>query len=465
MTDVAAALAARIGEDRLVRDPAALEAHRTDYWILAHLRAREHRLGPPPAAVVMPRATAEVAEAIRVAGAHGAPVVPYGGGSGVLGGAVPPAGAVVVDLTAMNRLLEVNETALLARVEGGMLGSDYEAAVTARGYTTGHYPQSIGRATIGGLVATRSAGQFSTRYGNIEDLCLGLEVVLPSGETIRLAAVPRSSTGPSLRELFLGSEGTLGIVTEATLRLHPLPEHRRMQSWALPDLHAGLEVIRRIVRVGWRPAVVRLYDAQEAAHHFADWHPDGRAVLLLLGEGPATLVEAEAAAAAAVATEHGAAPLGDGPVMHWLERRNTVPTWDEFLDRGIMVDTIEVAATWDRVGDLYDRVIAALRARPGMLGASAHSSHSYPQGTNLYVTFGVKPESSADAEAAYLGAWGAVMETTLASGGTIAHHHGIGRLRTPWLARELGTAYPVLAAVKHALDPAGLMNPGVLVAG
>jgi alkyldihydroxyacetonephosphate synthase len=464
MTDVATALAASIGEDRIVRDPADLAAHRVDYWILAHLRAREGRLGPPPAAVTRPRTTAEVVAAVRVAADHGAPIVPYGGGSGVLGGAVAPAGAVVIDLTAMNRLLDVNETSLLARVEAGMLGSDYEAAVTARGYTTGHYPQSIARATIGGLVATRSAGQFSTLYGNIEDLCLGLEVVLASGDVVRLEAVPRSSTGPSLRELFLGSEGTLGVVTEATLRLHPLPAHRRTQSWALPDLRAGLEVIRQIVRVGWRPAVVRLYDPQEASHHFADWKPDGRAVLLLLGEGPTALVDAEADACAAVAAEHGASALGNAPVAHWLERRNVVPTWDEFLDRGIMVDTIEVAATWDRVGDLYDRVIAALRARSGILGASAHSSHSYPQGTNLYVTFGVKPEAGTDLEAAYLGAWGAVMEATLASGGTIAHHHGIGRLRTPWLARELGTAYPVLAAVKRTLDPAGIMNPGVLVA-
>lgn len=465
MTDVAAALAARLGEDRLLRDPADVAAHRVDYWILAHLRARENRLGPPPAAVVQPRSTAEVSEAVRVAAAHGAAIVPYGGGSGVLGGAVPPAGAVVIDLTAMNRLLDVNETALLARVEAGMLGGDYEAAVTARGYTTGHYPQSIARATIGGLVATRSAGQFSTLYGNIEDLCLGLEVVLPSGDPIRLEPVPRSSTGPSLRELFLGSEGTLGIVTEATLRLHPLPEHRRMQSWTVADLPTGLELIREVVRVGWRPAVVRLYDAQEARHHFADWKPDGRAVLLVLGEGPATLVEAQADACAGVAARHGATSLGDGPVLHWLERRNTVPTWDEFLDRGIMVDTIEIAATWDRIAALYDRVVGALRARPGMLGASAHSSHSYPQGTNLYVTFGVKPEDARDAEAAYLGAWGAVMEATLASGGTIAHHHGIGRLRTPWLARELGAAYPVLEAVKRALDPAGVMNPGVLLAG
>src|SRR4029453_16265606 len=204
-------------------DAAALDAHRTDYWILAHLRARQGRLGAGPACIVRPRDTAEVATAMRAAQRHGVAVVPSGGGPGVLGGAVPPAGSLVVDLRAMNRLLDLDETALLARAQAGMMGGDYERAVTARAYTPGHYPQSIERATLGGLVATRSAGQFSTKYGNIEDLLLGLEVVLPSGDVVRLVPVPRASAGPLLRELFLGSEGALGIVTEVTLRLFPLP--------------------------------------------------------------------------------------------------------------------------------------------------------------------------------------------------------------------------------------------------
>ncbi|HKA30923.1 MAG TPA: FAD-binding oxidoreductase, partial [Candidatus Binatia bacterium] len=224
MSQIGDALRRELGDDRVSEDAATLDAHRTDYWILAHLRARQGRLGAPPACVVRPRATAEVSAAVRTAQRQGVAVVPYGGGSGVLGGAVPPAGSVVIDLRAMDRLLEIEETSLLVRAEAGLLGGDFERALGARGYTAGHYPQSIERATLGGLVATRSAGQFSTKYGNIEDLLLGLEVVLPSGDTLRLAPVPRASTGPSLREIFLGSEGTLGIVTEVTMRLFPLPE-------------------------------------------------------------------------------------------------------------------------------------------------------------------------------------------------------------------------------------------------
>jgi alkyldihydroxyacetonephosphate synthase len=462
MSEIGDALRRELEPDRVLDDAAALEAHRLDYWILAHLRARQGRLGAGPVCVVRPRTTAEVAATVRAAQRHHVAVVPYGGGSGVLGGAVPPAGSLVIDLRAMDRLLELEETSLLARAQAGMMGGDYERAVTARGYTTGHYPQSIERATLGGLVATRSAGQFSTKYGNIEDLLLGLEVVLPSAETLRLSPVPRASTGPSLRELFLGSEGSLGIVTEVTLRVFPLPERRALASVGCASVAAGLDVIRRVVRAGWRPAVLRLYDATETARTFHEWVPADTCLLLVVCEGPAALVEAEMQAIEAAA---GDAPrLGPAPVEHWLEHRNTVPSWDVFLDRELMVDTIEIAATWDRVAGLYESVVGALHEVPGMVVASAHSSHSYAQGTNLYVTFVLKPEDFSRAEETYLQAWSSVMEATLAAGGTIAHHHGIGRLRVPWLERELGAAYQVLRALKRALDPAGIMNPGALLA-
>jgi alkyldihydroxyacetonephosphate synthase len=447
MSRIGDVLRSELGADRVLEDQAALDAHRTDYWILAHLRARQGRLGPGPACVVRPRRSAEVATVVRLAQRHGVPIVPYGGGSGVLGGAVPPAGSLVVDLCGMNRLLAVHETALVATAQAGLLGGEYERQITARGYTTGHYPQSIERATLGGLVATRSAGQFSTKYGNIEDLLLGLEAVLPSGDVIR--------------QLFLGSEGALGIVTEVTLRIFPLPERRALASFGFPSVAAGLDAIRRVLRAGWKPAVVRLYDRVETARTFGQWAPGDACLLLVVSEGPAALVACELDAVAAAA---GDAPaLGEAPVEHWLAHRNEVPSWDLFLDRELMVDTIEIAATWDRVSALYDAVVAALQGVPGMLVASAHSSHSYVQGTNLYITFAMKPEDFEQAEAGYLQAWAAVMEATLASGGTIAHHHGIGRLRVPWLERELGSAYPVLRTIKRALDPAGLMNPGALL--
>jgi alkyldihydroxyacetonephosphate synthase len=464
MTKIGEALAKALGPDRVSEDADALKAHRLDYWFLAHLRAHQGRDGAGPACVVTPRNTGEVASAVRTAQQHGVAIVPYGGGSGVLGGAVPPHGALVLDLRAMDQLLALEETALLARVQAGMMGDVYEETIGKRGYTTGHYPQSIARATVGGLVATRSAGQFSTKYGNIEDLLLGLEAVLPSGNVIRLEPFPRASTGPAIQELFLGSEGTLGIITEVTLKVFPLPEKREVATFAFESVGAGLEAIRRIVRPGWRPAVVRLYDQPESARHFSAQNPPADACLLLVVcEGPAALAAVEMEACRAVAREMHAADVGPGPVEHWLGHRNTVPSWDFFLQNGLVVDTIEVAATWDRVAGLYDAVVATLQQVPGILAGTAHSSHSYPQGTNLYISFAIRPDDYAQAETLYLDAWGRVMEATIAHGGTIAHHHGIGRLRVPWLERELKSAYPILQALKRALDPAGIMNPGALL--
>jgi alkyldihydroxyacetonephosphate synthase len=461
---IGSALAEALGADRVAEDDATLKEHSLDYWFLAHLRAFQGRGGAGPVCVVKPRSTEEVSAAVRVAQRHGVAIVPYGGGSGVLGGSVPSDGAIAIDLRAMDRLLALDETALLARVQAGMMGGVYEETVTARGYTTGHYPQSIARATMGGLVATRSAGQFSTKYGNIEDLLLGLEVVLPSGNVVRLDPFPRASTGPALQELFLGSEGALGIITEVTVKVFPLPEKREIASFAFKSMADGLEAIRRIVRPGWRPAVVRLYDQMESARHFSAQNiPADANMLLVVCEGPAALVAAEMQACREVAQAMGAGDVGPAPVEHWFGKRNEVPSWDFFLENGLVVDTIEVAATWDRVSALYDSVVATLQQVPGVLTGTAHSSHSYPQGTNLYVTFAIRPDDYAQAEKLYLEAWGRVMEATIAAGGTIAHHHGIGKLRVPWLERELKSAYPVLQAVKRALDPAGIMNPGTLV--
>jgi alkyldihydroxyacetonephosphate synthase len=186
-------------------------------------------------------------------------------------------------------------------------------------------------------------------------------------------------------------------------------------------------------------------------------------MLLVVCEGPAALAAAELAACAEAAEALGGIVVGPAPVHHWFERRNEVPSWDFFLKNGLVVDTIEVAASWDRVSKLYDAVVASLQTVPGILAGTAHSSHSYAQGTNLYITFAIRPENYDDAEKLYLEAWTRVMETTIAAGGTIAHHHGIGRLRVPWLERELKSAYPILQAIKRALDPEGLMNPGALV--
>ncbi len=456
-------LVAALGAERVQWDADTLTAHAHDSWSLALLWLRQGALCERPACVVTPRSAAEVARVLACASSARVPVVPFGAGSGVCGGVLPPEGAIVVDLRGMNALIDLNETALTARVQAGMMGDQFEAALNARGYSLGHWPQSIALSTVGGWVATRAAGQYSTRYGNIEDMLLGLEVVLPDGRVVVIKAVPRRAAGPDLRQVFLGSEGTLGIVTELTVRIFPLPESKRMLCFSFPDLDSGLETIRTIMRAGWKPPVLRLYDAAETGRHFGQWASDESCFLLVISEGPSALTAVEAEACHAAAGAFGGEAVGDQPVHHWLAERNNVPGFEPFLEKGFVLDTIEVAVTWDRIHDLYREVIAAVRTVKDLLVVSGHSSHSYPQGTNIYFTFVARPEDPANAEATYRACWARTMEATLRCGGTIAHHHGIGRLRVPWMAAEHGEGLAVLRAIKRALDPLGIMNPGALL--
>jgi len=454
-------LRGRLGAERVDTSDEAIDAHLHDQWVMSILRALQRRASRP-ACIARPSSTADIAAILEIAEAERVPVVPFGAGSGVCGGAVGPAGALVVDLRAMNRILALDETGLAVTSEPGVMGAELERWLRARGYTMGHFPQSIDISTVGGWISTRSSGQLSTKYGSIEDMLLAFEAVLPGGRVVRTRAVPRSACGPDLRSLFLGSEGTLGILSEATLRVHPVPESSAERAFSFADFRSGLETVREIVRLGWRPAVVRLYDPIEAGRNFTGVAPEGRALLLFLTEGPAALVEAERAAVFEHCRRRGAEDHGWEAVTRWLEHRNRVPSFESFLERGVVVDTIEVATEWSRIHDLYEGVLGALRAIDGVLVASAHSSHSYTQGTNLYFTFAARPEAMADAEALYFRCWRGAMEATLAAGGTISHHHGIGRLRAGWMRRELGSAYDLLIALKRALDPHGIMNPGAL---
>jgi len=456
-------LRALVGATRIVEDPTAIARASRDTWVISVWRSLGNRPLPRPACVVRPETTAEVAAVVSYAARERIAVVPFGAGSGVCGGVLAAEGSIVLDLGAMRALRGIDERALLATAEAGLLGSDFEAALNRAGFSMGHFPQSIALSSVGGWVATRAAGQFSTKYGNIEDFLVAFTAVLPSGAIISTRAIPRASTGPDLRHLFLGAEGTTGVLTEVTFQIHPLPEASARQALAFSSMSAGLEALRRVLRAGWRPAVVRLYDEIEAGRSFAGAAGASESLLLTLSEGPTGLVAAERQAVDAICADGGGRPLGPGPVERWLHDRNTVPEFEFFLKQGMIVDTIEVATTWDRIDHLYTGVLAAVRAVPGLIVASGHSSHSYPTGTNIYFTFAARPERPQDMESLYFRIWDAAMEATLAAGGTISHHHGIGRVRREWLQRDLGSAYPLLTTLKRALDPLGIMNPGTLV--
>ena len=245
---------------------------------------------------VRPQSTAEVSTILAYASREGIPVVPFGLGSGVCGAVLPGSDAIVLDLGAMSAFRGIDEVTLIATAEPGLRGSDFEAELNRAGYSMGHFPQSIALSSVGGWVATRAAGQFSTKYGNIEQRLIAFEAVLASGAIVRTRAVPRSATGPDLRHLFLGAEGTTGVLTELTFEIHPLPEESLHQSFAFPSMRAGLEAIRLVLRRGWRPAVVRLYDEIEAGRAFAGATSGGESLLIVISEGPRELAATELAA-------------------------------------------------------------------------------------------------------------------------------------------------------------------------
>jgi alkyldihydroxyacetonephosphate synthase len=442
-------------------------AHAHDYWALQAIRDVGGRPVAPPECVIFPESTAEVARVLEIADRRGTPVVPFGLGSGVCGGIEPGAGAMVVDLSRMAALLRVDARSLVATAQAGLRGSECERLLGEQGLTLGHFPQSIALSTVGGWVATRASGQLSTRYGNIEDLVLALEVVLPGGRIVRTFPAPRAATGPDLREVFLGSEGTLGIVTEVALKVSPKPARQSGFAARLGDWGDGLEITRELLQVGWRPAVLRLYDGVEAQRNFGSWCPERTPLLLVMSEGSSAMtavLELEIEAARQACRLRGGEILGEEPLHHWLGHRNSVPSWPDLLAAGLVVDTLEVSATWDRIGALHERVTGAIGKVPGILAASGHTSHAYTTGVNIYFTFVGQAKDSETQERIYREAWATAMEATIACGGSIAHHHGIGRIRRDYLARELGDAgVEVLRSMKRALDPKGIMNPGVLL--
>jgi alkyldihydroxyacetonephosphate synthase len=450
--------------DRVRSDETTLASHARDWWVLSDLQDLEGSFDARPCAVVEARSTEDVARVLQLAREAAVPVITRGGGSGVCGGVRARGGELVLSTRGMDGLVELDATDLLVTFRAGTNGLEAEERVQRDGLTIGHWPQSIALSTVGGWVATRAAGQFSTAYGNIEDVVHDLEVVLPDGAVLRTRRTPRAAAGPDLRQLFLGSEGTLGVVTEVTFSLRPLPEVSVGQSFHFASFDDGLAAIRAWIGAGWRPPVVRLYDEREAERGFGEHCPAGRAFALLLHEGPTALVDVQLAGVRALAATHGGVEAGDAAVQHWLGHRNQVPGFRGFLEKGIILDTIEVAAPWGRVKAVYDGVVGSLSSVPNLLVASAHSSHSYRSGTNLYFTFAARPSDRAEMAATYTECWRRTMEATLAAGGGIAHHHGIGRVRSGFLGREIGaTGVDLLRRMKHALDPDGLLNPGVLL--
>jgi alkyldihydroxyacetonephosphate synthase len=449
-----------LGWDAVLTDDADRDARSHDTWPVATVWAKLGRHPHRPDAVVRASSVEDVVTTLRIAAQTGTPVTAWGLGSSVTGQPLPVAGGIVLDLAGLVSEPVLDEIDRTVTVAAGVRGSDLESWLGERGLTLNHSPQSLGRSTVGGWIATRATGQFSSRYGGIEDLVVGYQVVLADGTVADLGQRPRAAMGPDLKQLFLGSEGTLGVVTRVTCKVFAHPEHRVVEAFTLPDVEAGLTAMRQISQCGLRPFLVRFYDRDEAAH--AVPHEEISAPVLFLGhEGLTSVATAEHAAATAIVASLGGTSMGAAPVDAWLSRRYDFSTVENLLaEPGGYAETVEVANVWSRLAPMYAELKQTLA--PLATEVLGHFSHVYDQGSSLYMILLGRADDDETALARLEEIWARAMKVVVAHDGEISHHHGGGLARQPWVRESLGTGYPVLQKLKDGLDPAGLLNPGKL---
>ena len=465
----------------------------------------------PPVAVVWPTRVEELVSLVQWAQFEGVPLVPFGAGSGVCRGTVAETDAIIVDLKEMDRVLRVEVENNLVRSQTGILGWHLEDRLNEAGLTLGHFPSSLMCSTLGGYLATRSAGQCSTHYGKIEDMAVSMQVVTGTGRVLETGREMGGGPGPDWTQLFIGSEGALGFITEATLRVHPAPEHRLMHAYGFKRVSAGCEAIRRLIQSGVRPTIVRLYDEfdtiiarssagkgseadtllktlmgrvsgtgavpwlKRQALQFVLSRPDftNRIVeevaprisadgcLCVVGyEGDRRLVEANYKLGHAELSRSGGRDLGQEPGWHWFRHRYSVSyKQSKIFTSQAFVDTMEVASTWDRLMDLYEGVKKAIAPHGFVM---AHFSHAYPEGCSIYFTFVGNATHPVHAKHTYDRLWREALAAATRAGGTISHHHGVGRSKAGFMNEEHGNSLRLLRALKATFDPASILNPGVL---
>jgi alkyldihydroxyacetonephosphate synthase len=437
-------------------DAAELAEASRDWWPLAMTWALAGEVGGLASAVARPASVEEVTAVLRIAHDARVPVTAAAGRSGVSGGSVPMHGGIVLDLSELVGIVDVDTTSMVLDVRAGTFGDVLEQELRdAHCVTLGHWPQSIAMSTVGGWLACRSAGQLSNRYGKIEDIVLGLDVVLADGTVVRTGGAPRMAAGPDLNQVFVGSEGTLGVITGARLRVHPAPRATRSAAFGVGSFSDGLDACRRVLQRGATPAVLRLYDEIESRRNFGL----DSCALLVLDEGDAVVVDAMMAVVAEECASF--AVLDAALVDRWLTRRNDVSMLAPLIRSGLVVDTFEVAARWRDLPTMTDAVLAAVRSVDGTLACSVHQSHAYTTGACCYFTFGGQPPPN-DRERYYHAVYDAGMGAALAHGAALSHHHGIGLNRARFLPDALGAAFDVFGALKATLDPHGILNPGKL---
>jgi alkyldihydroxyacetonephosphate synthase len=463
-----------IGPDNVVTDEQFLRQRSID-----NFRKLENIFGvytmPVPAAVAMVRSTQEAAAVLAFADANAINVVPRTGGTATEGGLETVVeNSIVLDGSRMDRILGLDPVNMQATCQCGVPLQALEDRARELGLTTGHSPQSKPVAHLGGLVATRSIGQFSTLYGGIEDMVVGLEAVFPGGEVTRIKNVPRRAAGPDIRHVVIGSEGALCFITEVTVKLFPyLPENNVFLGWTLKSMKTGFEALREVMVSGYKPSVARLYDPEDGGLHFSHFAAEDDCVLLFMAEGAAGIARATAEGIDEIVARYPECSKVDGGLIEtWFDDLTWGPDKitreDERIRTTLNVNrTTEVSAGWSSINDIYESALPRIRREiPDITLLGGHSSHSYINGTNMYFNYFYDLVDCAPEEEVtkyYLPIITIICEETLRHGGSIVHHHGIGKARAPWVKDEYGSSYSILEKLKQAFDPNGVMNKGTII--
>lgn len=460
--DFGAAMVGIVGPENVAADESTRREYAHDRLPFANYREREGKLaGVMPQMVVRPGNAEEVSKIVHMARQRKVQLIPFGNGSGVLGGTIPICEEVMVDLRRMDRITKLDVRNAMVTVEAGMNGADFEAELNAQGYSCGHLPQSLEISTVGGWAACRGGGQASSRFGKIEDIVMGLKAVMPDGSFVDIRPVSRRAVGPSLRDLMIGSEGTYGIITEVTLRIWKLPEIEHGVVLAFPTQQSALDAAREIMQAELRPTVARIYDRVESDERTENLKvfKDRPILAIFMFSGDARLVAVEEEISLEIATRHGAEPGPSELFDHWKQNRYVAYS-QKWQAQGYYNDTIEVTGKWSEIPAMYETMSRAVRAICPEVHFGAHWSHIYPEGACQYMTIRLPQMDQDKALPLHDRMWDAIQSLTLDHDGSISHHHGVGVFRNRWLERELGGGLSVLQQIKDVIDPDNLFNPG-----
>ncbi len=463
-----------VGTENVLTDPELLKQRSID-----NFRKLQNIFGvytmPFPAAVVMVRSTDDAARVLAFADEHGVNVVSRTGGTATEGGLETPVeNSIVMDGSGMNQILKIDTYNMQATVQCGVPLQALEDRVRALGFTTGHSPQSKPVAHFGGLTATRSIGQFSTLYGGIEDMIVGCEVVFPGGKVARIKNVPRRAAGPDIRHIVIGNEGALCFISEVTVKLFPyMPENNTFLGWTTKSMKTGFAVLREVMVAGYKPSVARLYDPEDGQLHFSNFAAPDDCIVLFMAEGPAGIVKATAEAISEIAARHpDCTPVDSRLIAEWFDDLVWGPEKitkedNRIRDTRNVNRTTEISADWSSINDIYEAVLPRIRAEiKGITLLGGHSSHSYINGTNMYFNYFydlIDCEPVEENDKYYFPIIKIIVEETLRFGGSIVHHHGIGKARARWVKEEYGSSYQMLEALKKAFDPNSIMNMGTII--